>query len=79
MFCVGQKRSATSRHWDLPFSHMKPGFFILISLLLDSGPRKLHGRQSKDFMEEIPAPKRARRAIGTVCVACGKVIGRPCR
>ena len=55
---------------------MQPGFFILISLLLDSSIRKLHGRQSKDFMEDIPAPKRARhalaRAVGTVCDACGK-------
>ena len=51
---------------------MQPGFFILISILLDSSPRKLHGRQSEDFMEDIPAPKRAWRVICTVCYACGK-------
>ncbi len=35
------------------FSHIQPGFFILISLLLDSSPRKLHGRESKDFMAGV--------------------------
>ena len=52
---------------------MQPGFFILISLLLDSISRKLHRTQSQDFMEDIPAPKRALHVICTVCYACGKL------
>jgi hypothetical protein len=46
MYCVEPKRIASSLHRGSPFLHMQPGFFILISLLLDSSIRKLHGRQS---------------------------------
>ena len=56
MFCVEKIRMASFWHWNLLYSHMQPGFFILISLLLHSCPRKLHGRQSKDFMEDVSAP-----------------------
>ncbi len=72
MYCVEPKRIASSLHRGSPFLHMQPGFFILISLLLDSSIRKLHGRQSKYFMEDIPASKRARQCLWKTvsCLVC---------
>jgi len=47
---------------------MPPGFFILIFLDLISCSFLVLAY----FMKNFPAPKRARRAVATVCEACGK-------
>ena len=70
MFCVGEK-IASSRHWDLPFSHIELSlFFFIFFALLSLRPSFI--LVLAYFMQNFPAPKRARRAVATVCEACGK-------
>jgi hypothetical protein len=47
---------------------MRPGFYLFIFLELVCCSLLVIAT----FMEDVSAPQRARRAIGTVCEACGK-------
>jgi hypothetical protein len=53
---------------EFPISHMLLRFFFLIFLALLSCSILVLA----NFMQDIPAPKRARRAVATVYEACGK-------
>ena len=54
----------------LPFSHVQLGFFILSFLDLISCWIVVLANSMQDLIEDIPAAKRAWRAVGTVCDAC---------
>ena len=67
-FCIEQKWIAAFWNGKFPFCRMRPGFYLSVILELVCCFLLFIAT----IMADDPAPKRVRRAIGTVCEACGK-------
>jgi hypothetical protein len=67
-FCIEQDWIADPWNGKFPFCRMRPGFYLSVILELVCCSLLV----ISTIMADDPAPKRARRFIGTVCEACGK-------
>ncbi len=70
-FCVKQKWIAASWNGNFPFCRirrLRPGLYLLVFLELVCCSLLVIAK----IMEDALAPKRFRRAISSVCEACGK-------